>query len=466
MQSKIHAQAMTAIEHALRRGPWHDPGWDERARRHGAALLGALRSSLATQAPMNAVAAACAAARAEVPLASTAWHEAWSRVALVWSVRAVLAAAHESPDAALRAELSRVASELAGAAAVITAVGDDGPGVPFDVLVETTRDAFARQQQCLEESDPASPFPSVYLQQLKHTASLLAVGGHSVDQLVRGAITRSERVARRDDPTGWGAASPDARLALVQHGIAEAAWALASHVALGQNHGEHHRAVSLWLTRTACQLLARVDRVEAWISPTDDPRRTAQNIPQPPTPPRAARPDTKTERTMDNTKLTPVLKTLEADASDAAWRLAGSQFVKLAREPIVALLSRHLGPDDPSMRGRVASFLDTELGAALLSSVLSVALSTLPLPQNDVSQKLARELRIKAMAGAGDVIADVLMGPLRQVAVMYLQGQPQGASAPSDPAALPGQAVIDALRVASDAHEGASRAPASSDSTV
>lgn len=169
---------------------------------------------------------------------------------------------------------------------------------------------------------------------------------------------------------------------------------------------------------------------------------------------------------MDNTKLTPVLKTLEADASDAAWRLAGSQFVKLAREPIVALLSRHLGPDDPSMRGRVASFLDTELGAALLLLVLSVALSTLPLPQNDVSQKLARELRIKAMAGAGDVIADVLMGPLRQVVVMYLQGQPQGNTTPSDPAGLPGQAVIDALRVASDAHEGASRAPASHDSTV
>lgn len=128
------------------------------------------------------------------------------------------------------------------------------------------------------------------------------------------------------------------------------------------------------------------------------------------------------------------LAKLAPDATDAAWRMAGSQFLKLAKEPLVALLSRHLGPDE-ALRAKIAAFLDTELGTALLSSVLSAGLSALPLPPNDVSQRLARELRIGGMARAGDALADVLMGPLRQVAAMYLQGLPaEGATPPALPA--------------------------------
>lgn len=70
----------------------------------------------------------------------------------------------------------------------------------------------------------------------------------------------------------------------------------------------------------------------------------------------------------------------------------------------------------------------------------------MPLPANNVSQQIARELRVRSMAATGDVIADVLMGPLRQVAVMYLQGQP--GVAPSEPAGLPENARVP---VASDA---------------
>ena len=196
-----------------------------------------------------------------------------------------------------------------------------------------------------------------------------------------------------------------------------------------------------------------------------DARAVPQPPPQPLPPVKAAAAEapkpTKTETPMDPSKLNhPVLKTLEVDATEAAWRLAGSQFVKLAKEPIVALLSRHLGPDDESMRGKIAAFLDTELGAAILSGVLSAGLSAMPLPPNDVAQRLARELRVRSMATAGDAIADVLMGPLRQVAVMYLQGQP---TAPADPAALPASNLVESLKVAAPAEhvevpaEGATR---------
>lgn len=129
---------------------------------------------------------------------------------------------------------------------------------------------------------------------------------------------------------------------------------------------------------------------------------------------------------------TGALQALSTDAADAAWRLAGSQFLKLAREPIVALLSRHLGPDDDSIRGRVAEFLETELGAALLAGVLAAGLTAMP-GQGAHAPRLAQELRVRAMAGAGDVLADVVMGPLREVAVSYLQDQPVGFVLARDP---------------------------------
>ena len=120
----------------------------------------------------------------------------------------------------------------------------------------------------------------------------------------------------------------------------------------------------------------------------------------------------------------PAMKTLAADADAAAWRVAGNQLVKLVKEPAVALLQRGLGGEgDDTLREKIARFLDTEIGVALFSALISTGL--LVLPTNDpIVKRLAQELRIKFMAGAGDVVADVFMGPLRQVAAMYLQGVP------------------------------------------
>jgi hypothetical protein len=117
------------------------------------------------------------------------------------------------------------------------------------------------------------------------------------------------------------------------------------------------------------------------------------------------------------------LKTLEIDAKDAAFRLAGRQFVKLTREPLVALLAGHLGQDDPSMRAKVGAFLDTELGEALVATLLSLGLSMIPETAGEIPQRLARELRVKAMTDVGDVVADLLMSPLRQVITDFLRGE-------------------------------------------
>jgi hypothetical protein len=457
MHSKIHARALAVIDPALRTGPWAAGAWDERARRFGASLVTALRESLATLPPMAAVGSACAAARGELPLASAVFHETWSRVTLVWAVREVVQAAHAQTDAALREELLRTASELAAATSQLGSVEGSvaTAGVPFEQMVDAAREAFNRAHQGLQLSPDERTFFNAYVHQFKHIASLLAVGGHSVDSLLRGAVTRTDRTVRRDGLAAWVDAPLSQRQTWAQRGAAEAAWSLAAQVVREQNKGDSARDICLWLSRTACQIITRIDRVDAWVPATDRDARAA------PTPP-PVKPETveapkppKTEKTMDPAKLNhPMLKTLEVDATEAAWRMAGSQFVKLAKEPIVALLSRHLGPDDESLRGKIAAFLDTELGVAILSGVLSAGLSAMPLPPNDISQRLSRELRVRSMATAGDAIADVLMGPLRQVAVMYLQGQPTQ-SPGADPAALPAAGLVDALKMAAPPAEHA-----------
>jgi len=116
-----------------------------------------------------------------------------------------------------------------------------------------------------------------------------------------------------------------------------------------------------------------------------------------------------------------LLKTATQDISEATLRTAGSQFVKLARDPLVGLLSRHLAPGDDAFRGRLAAFLETELGAALIGAMLSATLAALPQASGTFPQKLSRELRVQAMADAGDVMSDVIMAPLRQVMMLYLR---------------------------------------------
>lgn len=456
MSTMIHARAIRAIDPLLSRGPWSEGPWDPRGRRASAAMLQGLREALTAHPPMTAVASARAAAKSELPLMSAAWHEVWARVTLVWAVREVTRAAHAEPDANLRDAMLRVSAELAAAGARLATVDAPAP-VHFEELVERAREAFSLARDGIDPTSGHGAVVALMLQQLRHTASLLVVGGHSVDELLRGAIARADRAARRDDRVAWSLAPLAVRQSLAERGLVDAAWALAAHVPALAAQDASSRDTALWLARTAVQLAARVDRVGGWVPavPEDAARqlpRGAAPLPrktEAPTKTEAPQEDRKTERAMETNKLSPVLKTLENDAGEAAWRLAGSQFVKLAKEPLVALLCRQLSPGDDSFRARLASFLDTEVGSAILASLLSVGLSALPLPNPDVTQRLSRELRVRAMAGAGDVLADVLMGPLRQVAVMYLQGVPNAApGAPADPAALPGAQVLDALRTA------------------
>jgi hypothetical protein len=117
---------------------------------------------------------------------------------------------------------------------------------------------------------------------------------------------------------------------------------------------------------------------------------------------------------------------LLGDAKESARRLAAKQFIKLTRDPMIAFLAGHLDKDDPSMRVKVAAFLDTELGEGLVAVLLSLGVSLLPVEHPEV-KTLAQQLRIKAMTDVGDVVADLLMGPLRDFMSTVIKGAPLAA---------------------------------------
>ena len=440
MTSPLHIETLRRLDLALRRHPWQqtqDGAW--RGRELGLALLKGLRETLPTCDVATAVTMAVDAAAPPADSVERGFEEQWSRYTLTWAARSLVAQSMDAPGPAA-AELRALAGAVAGVPLRVRgASGAPDAGV-FEAMIDATRASL--------DGLGGAGFGRVFTQQVKHSASLLVVGNHAVDDLLRGAVIRSDRVAHAQAVEAWTLASMDERRAQVAQGLAEAAWALAERSA-----AESDARVARPLVRVAAQLAARLDRAGQWVPVSAAPAvtTTADNHTTAPAPSAPATPSPKTERPMEEKKIPPVLKSLEVDATDAAWRLAGSQFVKLAREPIVALLSRHLGPDDPSLRARIAAFLDTELGASLLSGVLSLGLAAMPLPAGDVSHKLSRELRVRAMAGTSDVIADVLMGPLRQVAVTYLPGASKGGdteAAPREPAALPGGDFLDALKTA------------------
>ncbi len=141
------------------------------------------------------------------------------------------------------------------------------------------------------------------------------------------------------------------------------------------------------------------------------------------------------------------------DGEDMAMRLAGRQFVKLTSEPLIAAISRGLGDDSEATRKKVADFLGTELGQALLKGMLSMGLQFLPDMMGSMPKKLAREIRVQAMVGAGDVVADLFMGPLREVMSTFVGGtrpEPMGLPAEREGLVRPPQQQEESSSVAAD----------------
>jgi hypothetical protein len=105
-----------------------------------------------------------------------------------------------------------------------------------------------------------------------------------------------------------------------------------------------------------------------------------------------------------------VAETAAQDFGEAKWRVAARQITDLAKAPLLVAVTKNLGPDDV-LRQRLAQFLDSDLGEAFVQGLLGMGLSGLPF-DHPALHRLARELRIEGMAGAGDVVASMVTGPV------------------------------------------------------
>jgi len=121
---------------------------------------------------------------------------------------------------------------------------------------------------------------------------------------------------------------------------------------------------------------------------------------------------------------------LELEAQAAALRTAMRQLTKLIHEPLAAALAAQLTPaggDPAAMKAKVGEFLKSEIGSALVASLLSLGIGSIPAnmipgltPERQASA--SKELRIGAMTAAGDTLLDLVMEPLRNVLVGLAAG--------------------------------------------
>ncbi len=351
-----------------------------------------------------ALAGAESAARAACREVSAGDHDRWAAACLALGARRALdrARAHGRAADALAAAFAAAAGAQLRALPTSRKQGVAGRSLKL------AREAVAQAHR--DDVGLRGVFERALAEAAAEALAPLAMALPDGPERARAVLARAEATALARHDREHAFLPPNARRARAAAALAGLAARLAD-AALAAEGAD----VARWLTAMTLQLvraMGELARVFPDDETHDDPARAA---------PRASPEETpmKTATTPDGT----LLQTLQVDATDAAWRAAGSQLVKLTRDPLAAVLCRHLGPDDPALRARVAAFLQTELGAAMVSAVLSAGLTALPLA-GPVPERMARELRVRAMAGVGDELADVLMGPLREVASTYLRDAP------------------------------------------
>lgn len=490
--------ATSALSRLARDGVAHDVLWHEGGRAFGRVLLGRFRDELFSDASVeDAVATAISAAYAS-STAPVGQREGWVACAFAVVVRDILRASLESPAVDELAHGAQMAECVARA--VRARMGDALPAGAKDGVANSARRAMAELHESAIATEGVPAVTAAIFGHLRHGCSQLRTGV-TIDAIARAAVTRADRSEHGDALSAWTRADARVRRAVVSASLSETAVVLAR--AAGRDWSRSPE-VSVGLARCAFGVLGAAGECAPWLLGAAEPADThhthdtrgasdamdagAARVHERDTSAQAelgramsdamiksaaggapANFTANTESTVSTVstnnngpqgnaangnathapRTQQVLATLEHDAHDAAWRLAGSQFVKLMRDPLVGLLSRHLAPGDESMRARIAAFLDTEIGAAMLSAMLSAALSALPRAAGPVPDRLARELRVRAMTDAGDVVADLVMGPLRQVMALYLQDP--GFNAPMAMAMAPSLEAPRAMNGAANA---------------
>lgn len=408
------ARVLGTLESLLRRAPWVDELPNDAAYTFVCAFLASLHGNVRKTTLKDAVATALKVAKKESRVAEP---EIWAALSLTLVSRDLLRDAASSfwLGQAASEETTRIALELIGQLPDLRADAGATEGT-MHALRDAVREASRRLgwEGQSYAADPAASALGNALGGFRKEISLRLLGSAPLPTELRAGLATATELLLRERSSRWSEAPVWMRKALLRNEIADYSVSLAFAAITVEDAANENGQGRRRLTRAAVETIRCARDVDAWFPDRNARRSLDQFV-------RGVRPSPQ-EKPMS--EKSPIVDTLQSDASDAAWRLAGSQFLKLSREPLVGLLQRHLGPDDNALRGRIATFLETPIGNAVLGSLLSVGLSALPPSMGDKPGRLAKELRIKAMTDAGELVADVLMGPLRTVISTYLTDAP------------------------------------------
>jgi hypothetical protein len=130
------------------------------------------------------------------------------------------------------------------------------------------------------------------------------------------------------------------------------------------------------------------------------------------------------ETSMTDSTPNSALEMFKVDATKAAYRVAATQINTGVRNAVLEML-RKKGSDNAQIEG-ISLFLDTEIGAALLSMLTGYGLQHAPMVSKDPRvQRLSTEFRVNGMAKAGNEIFDKLLGQFLPVINSALSSLPE-----------------------------------------
>lgn len=154
----------------------------------------------------------------------------------------------------------------------------------------------------------------------------------------------------------------------------------------------------------------------------------------------------------DVSRASKIVNEAKLNLSEAGIRIAARQLVKLVQEPLAATIA---GPNaDDTTRQKVGEFLRSDVGKLLIASAASALLQAVLISgkvggAEQAVELLARELRVSVLADGGDMLADLVMDPLRAVLANMALPTPEAEPPQLPPATPSASEVVDAQGVTS-----------------
>ena len=116
---------------------------------------------------------------------------------------------------------------------------------------------------------------------------------------------------------------------------------------------------------------------------------------------------------------------LKSESKEAAYRVAGTQLLKAAKHSLLTVL-RNRNVENKYLES-VSNFLDTEIGTAVLSTIVGFVLTNFPaFKQDKRAQSIAKEFRVGGISLIGNLLADKAMGSLLPEMSRILKLLPDG----------------------------------------